>query len=144
MVVVLPDDHPLAARTPPGRPLHLEQLRDEAWVAIVAGHVVREQFDRAAAEAGFTPEVRFETESYDVTQALVGAGSGVALVSRLALTHTRGTVHRELVHPRLHREIRAVTQGDTTLTPLVDVFLKLLRDVARERVATWRESPAHD
>jgi len=144
MVVVLPDDHPLVAATPPGAPLRLERLRDESWVAILAGHVAREQFDRAAGEAGFTPRVRFETESYDVAQALVGAGSGVALVSRLALTDTPGTTHRELVRPRLHREIHALTQADTALTPLVDVFLGLLRDVAHERTTTWHEPPASE
>ncbi|MEU8973369.1 LysR family transcriptional regulator [Streptomyces monashensis] len=144
MVVVLPDDHPLAPRTPPGSPLRLERLRDESWVAILAGHSAREQLDRAAGEAGFRPRVRFETESYDVAQALVGAGSGVALVSRLALTDTPGTTHRELVRPRPYREIHAVTQADTTLTPLVEVFLGLLGDVARERAASWREFPAND
>ncbi|WP_369386855.1 LysR family transcriptional regulator [Streptomyces sp. CG1] len=144
MVVVLPDDHPLAAATPPGSALRLEQLRGDAWVAIVAGHVAREQLDRAAGEEGFKPRVRFETESFDVAQALVGAGSGVALVSRLALTGIPGTTHRELARPPLHREIHALTQSDTTLTPLVEVFLGLLRDVARERTATWDEQPGSD
>ncbi|MGW5253872.1 LysR family transcriptional regulator [Streptomyces sp. NPDC004012] len=141
MVVVLPDDHPLAVGSPPDVPLRLDQLRDASWVTIVAGHLARQQFDRAASAAGFTPDVRFETESYDVAQALVGAGSGVALVSRLALTHVPGTTHRELVRPRLHRDIHAVTRADPTLTPLVEVFLGLLRDVARERTATWQEAP---
>ena len=93
---VLPDDHRLATGSPPGSPLRPEQLRDESWVAIMAGHAAREQLDRAADEAGFSPRVRFETESYDVAQALVGAGSGVALVSRLALTGIPGTTHRQL------------------------------------------------
>ncbi|GHE05100.1 LysR family transcriptional regulator [Streptomyces alanosinicus] len=141
MVVVLPDDHPLAVATPPGRPLRLKQLSGEAWVGIVAGHAAREQLDRAAGEEGFTPRVRFETESFDIAQALVGAGSGVALVSRLALTGIPGTTHRGLLRPPLHREIQALTQADTTLTPLVEVFLGLLRDVARERTATWDEQP---
>jgi len=59
----------------------------------------RAQFDHAAAAAGFTPKVRFETESYDVAQALVGTGIGVALISRPALTHLPGTTHRELAPP---------------------------------------------
>jgi DNA-binding transcriptional LysR family regulator len=88
--------------------------------------------------------VRFGTESCDVAQALVGAGSGVALVSCLAPTDTPGTTHRELVRPRPYREIHAVAQAGTTLTPLVEVFLGLLRDGARERAATWRESAASD
>jgi DNA-binding transcriptional LysR family regulator len=143
MVVVLPDDHPLAARTPHDAPLRLEDLRDESWVTILAGHAAREQFDQAAADAGFTPRIRFQTASYDVAQALVGTGIGVALVSRLALTGVPGTTHRELARPRLHRRLHAVTATETTLTPLVDVFLTLLRDVAEDLTATWTR-PAAD
>lgn len=90
----------------------------------------RAQFDHAAAAAGFTPKVRFETESYDVAQALVGTGIGVALISRLALTHLPGTTHRELAPPAMHRELYAVTPAGTTLTPLVDAYVHLLREVA--------------
>jgi DNA-binding transcriptional LysR family regulator len=139
MVVVLPDDHPLVTGRPLGGELRLEQLRDESWVTIRAGHAAREQFDRAAGDAGFTPKVRFQTESYDVAQALVGTGIGVALVSRLALTGVPGTTHRELAQPRPHRQLHAVTQADTTLTPLVDAFVELLRDVAGDITATWSD-----
>ncbi|GIF63526.1 LysR family transcriptional regulator [Asanoa ishikariensis] len=129
MVVVLPEDHPLAAGT---GPLRLERLRDEAWVTIIAGHAARAQFDRATAAAGFTPRVRFQTASYDVAQALVGTGIGVALVSRLTLGLAPGTVHRELARGGLHRRIYAATLTDTTPTPLVDAFLHLLHDVVRD------------
>ncbi|WP_446214206.1 LysR family transcriptional regulator [Micromonospora sp. IBSANI012] len=141
MVVVLPDDHRLAAHHPTDAPLRLEQLRDEAWVTIRAGHAARAQFDRASAAAGFTPKVRFETESYDVAQALVATGIGVALVSRLALTNTAGTTHRELAPPTLHRRLYAATLTDTALTPLVGAFLRLLDDVARDVSGTWETPP---
>ncbi len=131
MVVVLPDDHPLTARHPPGAVLALEDLRDESWVTILAGHAARQQFDAAVRAAGFTPRIRFQTASYDVAQALVGTGIGVALVSRLALTGTPGTTHRE-IRPRLQRRLHAVSRTDTALTPLTDVFLTLLRDVATD------------
>jgi DNA-binding transcriptional LysR family regulator len=118
MVVVLPDDHPLVTGQPAGSVLRLEQLRGEPWVSLAAGRAAREQFQRAAADAGFTPDVRFETESYDVAQALVGTGIGVALISRLALTGVPGTAHRELAQPRPHRHVHAVTRADADLTPL--------------------------
>ena len=66
MVVVLPDDHPLARR--PG-PIRLEELGPEAWVTIRRTPIT-------ATSAGFEPRVRFQTESYDVAQALVSTGSG--------------------------------------------------------------------
>jgi len=137
LVVVLADDHPLIRGQLRPQPAYLEQLRDEAWVTIMAGHAAREQFDRAAADAGFVPKVRFQTESYDVAQALVGTGIGVALVSRLALTGAAGTTHRELARPRLHRQLYAVTLADTTLTPLVVTFLRLLQDVTHDISSGW-------
>lgn len=137
MVIVLPDDHPLVTGSPAGTPLRLEQLRDESWVTILAGHAAREQLDRAAGGAGFTPRIRFQTASYDLAQALVGTGYGVALVSRLALTRTSGTTHRPLTGPPLHRDLHAVTRSDTALTPLADVFRALLLDVAAELKDAW-------
>ncbi|WP_433332198.1 LysR family transcriptional regulator [Spirillospora sp. CA-294931] len=134
LVVVLPDDHPRARDAA----VRLEHLRDEAWVTILAGHAARTQFDRAASEAGFTPRIRFQTQSYDVAQALVGTGFGVALVSRLALTHVPGTTHRELARPVLYRRVHAVTPSDATATPLVGAFLGLLGEVARETSDAWR------
>jgi DNA-binding transcriptional LysR family regulator len=140
MVVVLPDDHPLATGTPAGTRLRLEQLRDESWAAIVAGHAAREQFERAAHDAGFAPTVPFETESYDVAQALVATGSCVALVSRLALSRMPGITHRELAGPAPHRHIHALTEADTTFAPLADVFIGLLTDVASDISTTWPAS----
>jgi DNA-binding transcriptional LysR family regulator len=132
----MPDEHPLATR-PIDLPLRLADLADDAWVTILAGHAAREQFDHACVQAGFTPKIRFQTASYDVAQALVATGYGVALVSRLALTGVRGTVRRDLADPPLYRSIHAITLADTTLTPLVGLFLDLIRDVARDIDTAW-------
>jgi DNA-binding transcriptional LysR family regulator len=145
MVLVMPDDHPLVTRHPHQAAIPLGLLRDEAWVTIRAGHAARAQLDRAAAAAGFAPKIRFETESYDVVQALVATGIGVALVSRLALTHLRGTTHRVLApagqRDQLHRQLHVVAPADTALTPLVPVFLGLLRDVAADISAAIARDP---
>ncbi|GAB4058248.1 LysR family transcriptional regulator [Catellatospora paridis] len=136
MVVVLPDDHELA-RDASASAIDLGRLRDEAWVTIRAGHAARAQFDRAAAAAGFVPRVRFETESYDVAQAFVATGVGVALVSRLALTHLPGTVHRGLAGSELSRSLYAVTAADHGVTPMVATFLRLLHEVADDITGSW-------
>ncbi|WP_177239688.1 LysR family transcriptional regulator substrate-binding protein [Streptomyces monashensis] len=151
MVVVLPDDHLPAARTSPGSPLRLERLRGESWVAIPAGHSAREQLDRAAGEAVFRPRVRFETESYDVAQGLVGAGSGVALVSRLALTDTpaprtanssgSGRTARSTRSPRPTRRSSrraADGRGGPAAGPPV---VRYGRPVPLSASASWRLSP---
>ena len=115
----------------------MRQTPNETWVLIRAGQAARQQFDAAAAAAGFTPTVRFETESYDVAQALVGTGIGVALVSRLALTRVPGTAHRPLTHPALHRDIHVAVPADTSVSPVTDRFVALLHDVSDEIRAHW-------
>jgi DNA-binding transcriptional LysR family regulator len=139
MVLVIPDDHPLASRR--SQRVGLRDLRDESWVVIRAGHEARRQLDRAAHAAGFAPKVRFETESYDVAQALVATGYGVALVSRLALNDAPGTTSRQLAGPRLHRTLHAVTPTDREATPLVTGFLGLLADVAQDLTRQWSSRP---
>ncbi|MCY1139405.1 LysR family transcriptional regulator [Actinoplanes sp. Pm04-4] len=127
MVICLPDDHRLARR----RRLRLAEMADEPWIVIISGHAARRQLDEAA---GFTPRVQFETENYNVAQSLVGTGIGVTMLSRLTVRPTPGAVHRELVSPRLSREIAAVSVGPD---PLADDFIGLLSEVAADLSEQW-------
>lgn len=136
MVLCIPDDHALAVR----RKLGLKQLADQPWIVIVAGHAAREQFDRAASAAGFAARVQFETENYNVAQALVGTGIGVTMLSRLTATPTPGAVHRELSRPRLHRTVYALTPA-TPLTPLADEFVALLTQAGADLAEEWVAAP---
>ncbi|MFE9201301.1 LysR substrate-binding domain-containing protein [Micromonospora sp. NPDC007230] len=144
LALSLPDDHPLIRRQRKPSGLRLEQLRDQPWIVIIAGRAARQQFDQAAAEAGFTPRVQFETENYNVAQSLVGTGIGVAMLSRLTIAPTPGAVHRELIRPRLHRQIYAVTAADTTLTTLAARLTTLLTEVSAELARTWAAHPVAD
>jgi len=138
-VVCLPEEHRLARRGV--ERVRLAQLRGEPWVAIRAGDAAREQFDRVAREHELAPRVQFQTESYDVAQAMVGTGLGVAVLARLAARPTPGAVHRELERPRLHRRLWAVHARDTRLTPLVDELVGLLTEVCAELQEEWRSRP---
>jgi DNA-binding transcriptional LysR family regulator len=140
MVVCLPREHRLAS-SPAGRPIRFAQLRGERWVAILAGETAREQFDQVAAQHELDPQVVFQTESYDVAQAMVGTGLGVAVLARLAARRTAGAVHRELERPRLSRRLWAVHHRDTRLTPLVEELVTLLQDVCAGLQDDWRSRP---
>ncbi|MGW5237592.1 LysR family transcriptional regulator [Monashia sp. NPDC004114] len=123
MVVAFADDHPLASKT---GPVSLAALADESWVVIRGGTAARQQFDRITREAGFEPRIRFETESYDVAQALVATGYGVALVSRMALRRDSGLTHRPLRHRNAHRTIHSLTPTAARTAPLASAFQELL------------------
>lgn len=133
MVVAFASDHPLASRT---GPVPLGALADESWVVILGGTAARQQFDRVTREAGFEPRIRFETDSYDVAQALVATGYGVALVSRMALRQDPDLAHRPLrhrsTHHRAHRTIHTLIP--TRATPLATEFEALLAATAAELV----------
>ncbi len=97
MHIALPANHPLAdeagaeAVRSPGGGLGAD-LRAQS----VRRHVVR-----LCLAAGFEPNVTFESDDYETVQGLVGAGVGVALIPRLALTHVHpGVVVRELARPQ--------------------------------------------
>lgn len=80
---VLPGDHPLAA----AEVVPLEALREERWVA---GCVrCRAHLLACTATAGFTPDIRHTTDDYVVTQTLIAAGLGIALLPELALRAAR-------------------------------------------------------
>jgi DNA-binding transcriptional LysR family regulator len=140
LVLCLPSDHRLAA-TPPTRRIRMSQLRADRWIAILAGEAARAQFDAAAASAGIEPTIQFETQSYDVAQALVATGLGVAVISQMAARAMPGTTHRELERPRLFRELWAVHARDTRLTPLVDEFVELVGQVCAELTDRLTEGP---
>ncbi|PPK98448.1 DNA-binding transcriptional LysR family regulator [Kineococcus xinjiangensis] len=86
--LVLPRGHALAPRAgAPGTPVHLADLAGERWIAGCPG--CRAHLLRTAAQAGFEPDVHHSTDDYVVTQKLVAAGVGVALLPGLALCAVR-------------------------------------------------------
>jgi DNA-binding transcriptional LysR family regulator len=81
-------DEELVVATPPGHRLasapavDVADLRDESFVSLAPGSGLRTLLEEAAAAAGFSPRVRFETHGPDSIRELVGVGLGVALMAR--------------------------------------------------------------
>ena len=129
--VVVPDDHPLA-KGAQGRPIRLEALQADAWVCGIAGRPARTQLEAAAANLDFVPRVQFQTESYDVAQALAAAGVAVAFVPQLALLDTPSTKSLRL-EPELTREIYAAVPSSTSHVVLAAELLDVLRKICASR-----------
>ncbi|MGW7316446.1 LysR family transcriptional regulator [Streptomyces sp. NPDC054854] len=128
LLLVMPRDHPCAVldRVP------LTELRDTAWVGAADPH---DPCDRvltwACAQQGFEPVHAMRTDDYAVVQGLVAAGTGVALVPRLAL----GAPHPDLVvrppaGPDLAREISVVVLRSTAAGSAREVVAALLEQAA--------------
>src|SRR3954470_19860172 len=86
--VILPADHPLAAR----EQIALEELVHERFVIHPYGMGCREGTEAACRTAGFEPKVAIECNENEQVQAFVGAGLGVGVYPRLALTTLRPNV----------------------------------------------------
>ncbi|MBB5158617.1 LysR family transcriptional regulator [Saccharopolyspora phatthalungensis] len=86
----------------------LASLSDEIWAANRPDSTGRSNLEHWCALSGFAPEVRFETNDYDVIRGIVRESLGIALVPALALgvDHTI-TMHR-ISGNKPRRKVRAI------------------------------------
>lgn len=131
--LIVPPGHALAPRRTPrassvNRPakavgeFRWKDIAGEPFVAFEAGTAVRSIVDRAAAAAGVTLNVVMELRSIESIKSMVGAGIGVALVSRFAL----GDGHRgdglACRDGRLSRTLVLVRRRDRARSPAAEAF----------------------
>ncbi|MDI9949604.1 LysR family transcriptional regulator [Rhodococcus sp. IEGM 1305] len=123
--VVLPDDHP-QAQGPASQAVELKAFEKDAWACSITGRPARTQLNSAAADSGFVPWVPFQTESYDVAQALAASGVAVAFVPELALVPGRGTRARRL-KPALARDVFVALPASASHVALAGELLTILK-----------------
>jgi DNA-binding transcriptional LysR family regulator len=134
--LVVPTNHPQATH----EVASMEDFCAEDWIAgcpRCRGHLVN-----LSQDAGYSPNVAFETEDYVAVLGLVSAGLGVALVPDLIL---RAAKHDDVValplSPPSRRQILAVTTPDMERVPAVAATIAALCEVARS-VAEPASAPA--
>ncbi|WP_028927445.1 LysR family transcriptional regulator [Pseudonocardia acaciae] len=123
--VVLPPRHPLARR----RRLRLVDLTEESWISVQEGFPVDDVLRSIALRTGTEPRVVQRINDFGVTEELVAAGLGVALLPRYS-TDDRGgrrLVRRELAGVRAARHVEAVTRRGGLSRPATRAVLDALR-----------------
>ena len=131
VVLVLPRGHPAAD---PARPVDLEKLRDEPWLAAPAGEPSRQAVDRLLASTGGVPQAPWEFEGLSTILSLVARGIGIAVLPRLTLAvGDRRVAVRELPGPTEARDVYAVARASSVRRPSVAVILAAL-NAAVERL----------
>jgi len=131
VVLVLPRGHPAAD---PARPVDLEKLRDEPWLAAPAGEPSRQAVDRLLASTGGVPQAPWEFEGLSTILSLVARGIGIAVLPRLTLAvGDRRVAVRELPGPAQARDVYAVARASSVRRPSVAVILAAL-NAAVERL----------
>jgi DNA-binding transcriptional LysR family regulator len=131
VVLVVPRGHPAAD---PDKPVDLEQLRDEPWLAAPKGEPSRQAVDRLLAGTGGMPPAPWEFEGLSTVLSLVARGIGIAALPRLTLSvgdHRRVAVRELPGDPA--REVYAVARTSSVRRPSVAVILSAL-DAAAGRL----------
>jgi DNA-binding transcriptional LysR family regulator len=128
LVVAVPETHPLAAR----KVVRLEQIATEPWVAGCGGGFCNGMILEACVEAGFRPNIAFESDDHNVLLGLVAAGVGVTLLPELAASPRAGVAVRPLTGSRPTRRIYAATAAEAHCSPAADAMIEVLK-TASER-----------
>ena len=128
MYLTLPQGHPLAKRSR----IRLTDLAEERWLSGVRPSSCGELVVRSCLDAGFEPQIAFESDDYHVLQGFVAAGLGVTLLPELALS----TLHADLVALPIEpeapqRRVWAATRAAGARSAATDAMLELLQVGAR-------------
>jgi DNA-binding transcriptional LysR family regulator len=131
VVLVLPRGHPFAD---PAKPVDLDELADEPWLAAPIGEPSRQAVDRLLVGAGGMPPAPWEFEGLSTILSLVARGIGIAALPRLTLAAgDRRVAVRELPGTAQARDVCAVARASSVRRPSVAVILSAL-DSAAERL----------
>ncbi|MEU7038398.1 LysR family transcriptional regulator [Streptomyces sp. NPDC046237] len=128
-LVALPAGHPLTAQ----RVLDLADLAGEPWVGSEPPGPCLDLMLEACAAAGFSPNFVARSEDYATAQGFVGAGLGVGLIPRLAVSDRRGeVVLRRVRHPEPVRSIYAGVREGAPEQGHLGTLLQALEEAARQ------------
>lgn len=139
--VVLPPGHRLARR----RRIRLDELAGEAWISVQVGWPVDDVLRSLAVRTGSTPRVVQRINDFSVTEELVAAGRGIALLPRWS-TDDRGgrrLVRRPLAGVRAARLVEAVLRPSAAERPAVRTVLDALRAEAAALTTGGRSGRSH-
>jgi DNA-binding transcriptional LysR family regulator len=122
LVALLAPGHPLAGR----RRLDMAELRGERFVVFGEGGSLRRIVLQGAREAGFEPQLAFESTEQQRIRAMVSRGLGVALLPVSEAEHAGPPVAVVAVRrPALARDVTLAWRAQRRHSPAARAFLEL-------------------
>lgn len=110
----------------------LADLAEERWVMPPAEAACGQAVRYACRQAGFEPQVRWETDDLQLLSNAVAAGQGVTLLPLLAIDLDRPGLHTAVPHGvSLSRDIRAVVRAGERDRPLLRAVTAALQSPPR-------------
>ena len=129
LVAVLAPGHPLAGR----RRLRFAELAGEEFIGFREGWALRHILEQAATEAGFVPQIAFESNEVTRIRALVARGLGVAVLPRSGVVDATDVAAVQLTDPRPTRDVTLAWRADRRHAPAAEAFIALARASAPPR-----------
>ena len=120
-VLIVSKNHPLAGR----EIIHLGEAAEEKFLATKASQGVRNIFVQACRNAGFEPNIIFESDNLETICGLVAEGLGVALLST-KVVHYLPRPNLSIL--RLHTKIGRTTALAIPSEPFSPAVVNLFRD----------------
>ncbi len=117
--------HPLAQRSDA---IEIADLRDETFIGLKRGQGFRQITVELCEQAGFTPQIGFESSNMETIQSLVAAGMGVAFVPQM-LTRVRNAGFTPVylpLSPRPTRTLVIASRKGRYLSKAADAFIRTL------------------
>ncbi|MBN9746511.1 LysR family transcriptional regulator [Amycolatopsis sp. A1MSW2902] len=123
--VALPADHRLARR----RRVELADLADERWISVDHGFPVDDVLRSLTVRTGVRPQIVQRINDFRITERLVAAGHGIALMPRYTMDTRRGSglVGRPLAGIRAARLVEVVCRTGAVNRPAVATVIDELR-----------------
>jgi molybdate transport repressor ModE-like protein len=129
--IALPPDHRLAHR----RRIRMADLASETWIQGVRHGSTVATLPAACREAGFEPQIAFQTDDPMAWQGLVAAGVGVAVIPQLTLPTARPDIAvRQLEAPSLVRKVSVAMPPGRYRPPAAGAMAEALAEVAAELI----------
>ncbi|WP_046215070.1 LysR family transcriptional regulator [Paenibacillus wulumuqiensis] len=142
--LAVPPAHPLAQRFLAGdhTPVKLSELKDESFIVLKKGQGFRKIVFDVCSEAGFEPQVVFESNNIETIQSLVATGMGVTFVPHYIARARRGEflpVYLPLEEPVPSRTLVIARRKGRYLSKAAEAFIETFKEtmvnvVTHERV----------
>lgn len=127
LVVIVPEDHPLASRSE----IHLEETLEYKQIIYKRGSGLRHIIDHLFDQIGAYPDVSYEIAEDHVVAGFVANGFGIAVAPDIPIIHSLNLKVLPLVSPTWQRNFYMATLKDAYHPPVVDIFKQFVIDQTR-------------
>jgi LysR family hydrogen peroxide-inducible transcriptional activator len=116
--------------------IRLEHVAEQPFIVLKKGQGFRQITLDLCRQAGFTPQIVFESNNIETIQSLVAAGMGVALVPQMVMREANSRhapVYFALEHPFAARTLVIGWRKNRYLSQAALSFIETVKDVMRTR-----------